>query len=306
MRNKLPLFVLAAIALHGCATSHEVSLESDDAGVIETAPAPAEPEPWAPYTINEARILRDSFRWDDTVALPEEPIDQRTPPEHRQAENKIFGVANPIISSLVSLYYVQIYINDPDHLRELEEIGVHWDLAPLFESELPSQDYTYMPFEGDPQDRGGMFVYTLMPAVIYNAIRAAALLGEETYPAMILRQVPPEARAWDGSVKWEYLAGALLSYAPAHTHLTDEGETPFPSVLEEEVQDPTQPQQKRFGRRLRKWARKARDAVRTVVDTVRRGVGELAKALRPETEIMIITEVKNPDPQLGADPRFSA
>ncbi len=303
MRYTLPpVMFSAAILLGGCFTSYEVSpAETDDASVAQ----PEEmPKAWAPYTLEEARELRNSFSWQDTQALPEEPLDQRTPPELRKATNK--NLANPInqiISSLVSLYYVQIYIKDPDHLRELDEMGVHWDLAPLFESELPKETYTHMSFEGDPQDGGGMFVYTLMPAVIYNAIRAAALLGEETYPAMILRQAPIEARAWDGSVKWEYLAGALLSYAPAHTHLTDDGETLFPSVLDDETNadpaqanaDPAQAQQKRFGRRLRKWARKARDTVRKVVDTVRESVGKLAKAIRPETELVVLLQVKSHD-----------
>jgi hypothetical protein len=292
------LALLCGAVLASCAEPAPSNAEeaADDAGVTEPAPLD-EPNPnaWAPYTVEEARALRDSFKWEDTVALPEEPLAERTPPELQQATDK--SLASTLLSSLVSLHYVQIYIKDPDHLRELEEIGVHWDLAPLFESELPNQDYTYMSFEGDPQDSGGMFVYTFMPAVIYNAIRAAALVGEETYPAVILRDVPAEARAWDGTVKWEYLAGALLSYAPSHTHLTDLGETPFPSVLDDEVQvqDPTQPQQKRWGRRLRKWARKARDAVRTVVDTVRKGVGELAKWVRPTTKMQIVTRVKNHD-----------
>lgn len=194
-----------------------------------------------------------------------------------------------IISSLVSLYYVQIYVNNADQLRELDEMFIHWDMAPLFEDELPTGEFA-MTFEGDPKDKGGMFVYAFMPAITYNLIRAAALLGEDTYKAMPMRTVPAEARAWDGSVKWEYLAGVLLSYAPERTHLTDAGETPFPSVLDAEVVDGAQ--QKRWGRRLRKWARKTRDAVRTVVDTVRTGVGELQKLVNKDITLTINMPVK--------------
>ncbi len=291
--------VLCGIGLLSCADAEPgASAEPDDAAVAAPATPPPQQEStstnWAPYTVEEARALRDSFRWGETVALPEEPLSQRSPDgvEPAAVDKAALSPIAQIMASLVSLSYVQIYIRNPDHLRELEEIGVHWDLAPLFDSELPDDAYT-MSFEGDPQDTGGMFVYTFMPAAIYNAIRAAALLGDDTYPAMILRTVPVEARAWDGSVKWEYLAGALLSYAPSHTHLTDLGETPFPSVLDAEFVDGAQ--EKRFGRRLRKWARKARDVVRPVVDGVRQGVGALAKFFRPEVKLTVLTRVKNHD-----------
>ncbi len=220
------------------------------------------------------------------MALPEEPLAQRTP---GGMEKAALDPISQIISSLVSLHYVQIYVENADQLRELDEMFIHWDMAPLFEEEIPAGEFS-MTFEGDPEDQGGMFVYAFMPAVTYNLIRAAALLGEDTYKAMPMRTVPLEARAWDGSVKWEYLAGVLMSYAPERTHLTDAGETPFPSVLDAEIVDSAQ--QKRWGRRLRKWARKTRDAVRTVVDTVRKGVGELQKIVNKDIKLTISLPVK--------------
>lgn len=300
MRNKLLTSLTAALVLHGCAASHEVSdSDSDDIAKPDDAAELDEEtiKPWSPYTVDETRALRDAFSWENTVALPEEPLAQRTPPNG--VEKAAISDIASIIYSLASLYYVQIYVNSGDQLRELEEMFVHWDMAPLFDSEIPDQENLIMTFEGDPDDKGGMFIYAFMPAVIYNAIRAEALLGEETYKAMILRPVPLEARAWDGSVRWEYLAGSLLEYAPAHTHLTDEGETALPSVIDEQE---FQASQKRFGRRLRRFARRVRDSVRTVVDGVRSGVGELAKLVRPETSVSLTIKVKNQSTNFG-DPQ---
>ncbi len=299
--------VLCSVGLLSCSspTPEASGDEVEDAGTPfppEAAPAADETKVWSPYTVEEARALRDSFRWEDTVALPEEPLAQRSPDgaEPAAVDKAALNPIAQIISSMASLYYVQIYISNPDQLREMDEMFIHWDMAPLFESEIPDEELV-MPFEGDPVD-GGSFVYAFMPAITYNLIRAAALLGEDTYKAMPRRTVPAEARAWDGSVKWEYLAGSLLEYSPPHTILTDAGETSLPSLLDEGV-TPNGAIEKRWGRRLRKWARKTRDGVRTVVDGVRTGVGKLAKAFRPETSLTLVLKVPNRAPGFGTPKR---
>jgi Ca2+-binding RTX toxin-like protein len=251
------------------------------------------------YDWQAARALRDSFSWSDTAALADDSqriADLAEPPDDPAA----------VAALLPSLYYVQIYVNHPDHLAELDEIGIHWDMEPFFESELPggdddtqcAEDYL-MTFEGDPED-AGLFVYALMPAITYNGIREAALSGEETYKAVILRDVPAEARAENGSVSWSYLAGDLLDFAPKHTHLTDAGETDPPPLVEEQDDGVTT---KRFGRRLRRWARKVRDVTRKTVDFVRKGLGKLANKLRPSTDLTIQFNVKNRAGQFGTPVR---
>ena len=156
-------------------------------GVIEVDED--EPQPWAPNSVRDQRAILEGFRWSGVPSLPVSPPDSTRPPP---------------------VYYVQLYVRSPDELQRLEALGVHYDPAPLFEEEWP-EGAVQMDFEGDPDDQGGLFVYCLMPAITYNAIREAALRGEQTYRAMILREVPEEARAPDGSVSYEYTTTALAS-----------------------------------------------------------------------------------------------
>jgi hypothetical protein len=114
--------------------------------------------------------------------------------------------------ALPPMHYVQLYVRSPDHLRELEEIGVHYDLAPLFDSEWPQADTSLvLPFAGDLEDGGGQFAFALIPAPVYNALRAETLAGQDTYRAVILRSAPAEARAADGTVSWDFLLANMSS-----------------------------------------------------------------------------------------------
>jgi hypothetical protein len=223
-----------------------------------------EPQPWSPHYVWDQRAILEGFRWSDVAPLPDHPPDSTEPPP---------------------VYYVQIYVRSPDELRELEELGVHYDPAPLFDAEWPNRP-VLMTFEGDPDDQGGLFVYCLMPAITYNAIREATLAGEETYRAMILREVPEEARAPDGSVSYEHMADNFGEFAPPYEEIVDEGEVGPPTLDGFEVQE-------RIGRRLRNWVRRKVSEVREAVDLVRRGVGLLIRAFRLETTLRITVDAKS-------------
>ena len=267
------LLALGCTAFIGACTSEtDPAPESESRAQVAGDSPPAviqldaeEPQPWAPNFVWDQRAILEGFRWSDVARLPDHPPDSTEPPP---------------------VYYVQIYVRSPDELRELEELGVHYDPAPLFDAEWPERP-VLMTFEGDPEDRGGLFVYALMPAITYNGILDATLQGEDTYRAMILREVPEEARAPDGSVSYEHMASAFGEFAPPYEEIVDEGVVGLPTLDDDFVV------QERIGRRLRKWVRRIVTGVRRAVDGIRATIGVLIRAFRLETTLHITVDAKS-------------
>ena len=227
-----------------------------------------DPVVWSPESVEDQRKKRDTFSWAATNPLPV-PAANSTDP--------------------APVYYAEIYIRNADELRELEEMGIHYDAAPLFESEWPDTTAPItMEFQGDPKDHGGQFVYALLPAITYNLIREATLAGEDTYVAINLRPIPFQARALDGSVSYDYLGSAFGEFAPHWSEVTDVGETAAPPATE-----------KRLGRWLRKFVRHVVDGTRAVVDGIRAGVGKVVMAFKADSSITVTVSATN------GDPRFS-
>jgi hypothetical protein len=231
---------------------------------------------WNPLSLAETRSLRDSFRWQDTTALSE--VSPRT-----------VTVGGQQIA-LPPMHYALIYVRNRDELRELEELGIHYELTPLFESEWPATEQALrLPFEGDPEDAGGIFAYSLIPAQTYNALRALTLAGTETYRALILREVPADARAESGTVSWDFLLENLRSYAPPATDLTDEGEV----VPPREVESATT-QKKLFNGR---WIRRAIEGIvisqKWIVDGIRIAIGAAVELFAPDLELHIKTSLRD-------------
>jgi hypothetical protein len=229
---------------------------------------------WEPIDLATTRQLRDSFDWNDTTPLSEAPVRNVT------VDGQVLG--------LPALHYAIFYVRDANELRELEEIGVHYDLAPLFDEEWPDTGTSLvLPFNGDPEDGHGMFAFGLMPAIVYNALRAESLAGEDTFRAVILRDVPDEADAGDGTVSWDFVAQNMASWAPPRTELTDSGES-VPAIEEEGAVE-----NKRLGKFLRRALRRVRDFSRGTMDLIRRGLGVLAKLSLPKTRIDLETTLND-------------
>jgi uncharacterized repeat protein (TIGR02543 family) len=253
---------------------------------------------WEPISVADMRAQRASFHWEDTEALSEEStvtfdrsLFTNLEPEEQQA---LDSVDLPAIA-LPPMRYAQIYVKNADQLRELEEMGVHYATTPLFDEEWPTGDQSLtIPSSGDPDDAGATFVFALIPTPVYNGIRAEALAGEDTYDALILRDIPARARAADGTVDWSFLIANLESYAPISTELTDEGEVTVP-LEDEAVTDAAAAaaEQKRLGRRLRKALRKVVKAVRGVVDGVRQVIGVAANVFLKSKTIHIKASVSD-------------
>jgi hypothetical protein len=115
----------------------------------------------------ESNVVRDAFSWDDTVSVPEKGTD-----------------------GIPLLYYGMVYVDSKSALDALEGLQIHYDRLPMFREEMDqfeaAADKFYYDFDGQ-----GQFVFALVPGVVYNALRAAALDPNE--PGEIFRafQVRP-------------------------------------------------------------------------------------------------------------------
>ena len=235
---------------------------------------------WEPIDLATTRQLRDSFSWNNTTALSEAPVRNVT--------------VDGQVLRLPAIHYALIYVRDANELRELDEIGVHYDLAPLFGEEWPDTGTSLvLPFNGDPEDGHGMFAFALLPAITYNALRAESLAGEDTFRAVILRDVPESADAGNNTVSYDFIAENMASWAPPRTELTDEGEVALPPLEEEGASVAGAAEDKRLGRFLRRALRRVRDFTRGSIDLLRRGIGALATLVVQTSQLDLVTSVND-------------
>jgi hypothetical protein len=235
---------------------------------------------WEPIDLATTRQLRDSFNWNNTTALSEAPVRNVT--------------VDGQVLRLPAIHYALIYVRDANELRELDEIGVHYDLAPLFGEEWPDTGTSLvLPFTGDPEDGHGMFAFALLPAITYNALRAESLAGEDTFRAVILRDVPESADAGNNTVSYDFIAENMASWAPPRTELTDEGGVALPPLEEEGAAVAGAAEDKRLGRFLRRALRRVRDFTRGSIDLLRRGIGALATLVVQTSQLDLVTSVND-------------
>jgi hypothetical protein len=122
--------------------------------------------PAAPLSTAESAAMRDSFRWRDSLPLPE-----------------LLPNGDP------RLYYGLIYLTSPASVQMLDAMRIHYSSIPMFETDMASlegqgiqNDFFYQ------HDGRGQFVYALMPAAAYNEVRKAAL--DPVEPVEIFRALP--------------------------------------------------------------------------------------------------------------------
>ena len=135
-----------------------------------------------PISASEITSLRESFRWENTSALP---------------ENNSSGQP--------ALHYAIILIDDPESEEILRISGIHFDGMPLFEEELE-------PYSGKvgtvelQSDGKSAALYAIIPAGAYNVFREEALDGNDVVGPIILRDSPTqEALLPDGTLSYSYL-----------------------------------------------------------------------------------------------------
>ena len=165
-------------ALDGARTTASVALPECTPACVQNLVTPGMPQitkplttPAPPLSPDESRAMRDSFRWADTLPVPE-----------------TFSDGTPHI------YYGQIYVNSPETVQALDYLRINYANSPLFEQEMEAyeaqgiQNYFMEPYDG-----AGQFAYAFIPGAVYNAIRAAALdpnTPEEIVRAFPVRPIP--------------------------------------------------------------------------------------------------------------------
>lgn len=152
-------------------------------------------------TSEETVLLRQGFNWSATSALP---VTTNEP-----------GLSQPA----PAMHYAIIYVNNDEQYDQMNRSGLYFRKLPLFPSELER----YRDKCGTVDGRGdlrGEFVFSLMPASVYNLIRDQALAAQSAgtdvaFPAVILRSIPDASlRNADGTLSWRAMAAADFQYFP--------------------------------------------------------------------------------------------
>jgi hypothetical protein len=193
-----------------------------------------------PLTPAESIQIRDTFSWQRTQPVAE-----------KNAEGK------------PALYYALIYLEDRDHVAALDDLLIHHDGLPLFAEELERWKGQRGFFQHE-WDGKGLFRFALLPGVIYNRLRAAALEGNIVFRAVVLRNIPASARGADGSVSYEALKSSGFLYR---------GEGPAPTASKSTRLRTAK--QELFGAIVRRVVKAIADIAVGVVNEVREGIGEV-------------------------------
>ncbi|HUS66124.1 MAG TPA: hypothetical protein VMZ28_16340, partial [Kofleriaceae bacterium] len=203
---------------------------------MSLALAQGEPEELEPaLSADEVRALRRGFSWSRSTPLAE-----------RDAHNQH------------AVRYAVISIESRDQLAALDILGLHWDSMPLFAEEQARWNGK-RGFVTVPEDGEGTLVFALIPAKVYNELRAHQLAGEEVFKLVELRDVPASARNGDGTVSYTFLKSNAFAWRGQKLAAT----TGSVAVVRQPL----------LGSLLHRVAKAIADAASDVIDGVRGGVG---------------------------------
>ena len=119
------------------------------------------------------------------------------------------------------LWYMNVLIDAPDSLRVLRAAGVHAQSTPVFEAERNAlAPHATLPSTGGVP--AGMWVYAIVPAPLYNDMRAQMIARADAgqaqiFRAAVFRSVPDAAaRVWSNTayspLSYQHLAEQGLEY----------------------------------------------------------------------------------------------
>jgi hypothetical protein len=233
-RHLLPLLLLFATGCAGMAPAEDAP---SDIEAISLALAEGEPEELEPaLSADQVRSLRRGFSWGRVT-----PLALRDPQNQH------------------AVRYAVISIESKEQLEALDILGLHWDSMPLFAEEQAKWSGK-KGFVTLPQDDEGALVFALIPAKVYNELRAHQAAGEELFKIVELRDVPASARNADGSVSYTFLKSNAFVWRAQ----------PKRATLNGPIGVSRQPL---LGSLLHKVAKAIADAASDVIDGVREGVG---------------------------------
>jgi hypothetical protein len=218
------------------------------------------PELPPPLSTPESIKLRDSFTWEKTQPLAE-----------RTSEN------------LPTLYYALIYIEDREQLAALDEMQIHHDGLPLFGEEFARWD-GQQGFFLHESDGAGIFRFAIIPGIIYNQIRQAALEGHVIFRVISLRSIPESARDMDGSISYAALRASAFRYRDSD-----------PSIASGKSNGIGQVRQALFGPIVRRVVKVIAEVAEGVVEEVRHGIGVVDRYVNGSVTLTIDLHFLNTD-----------
>ncbi|MDX2054380.1 MAG: hypothetical protein SFV15_18410 [Polyangiaceae bacterium] len=210
-----------------------------------------------PISAEQSIRMRRAFSWNKTRSVPE------TLPDGKP-----------------TLWYASIYVRDREELAGLDDLLIHHQNRPLFLTEMEGYRGRCGAIEYDG-DGAGTFVFAVLPGITYNLIRQAALADPQNplFEALVLRDIPPTARARGGSLSWDALKLAGFYYRDLRTFtLSNELQQPFWNALKRRV------------------AKTIAKAVQVVVKVVVDGLGEIDKFASGKIVQGIEVHIANRDP----------
>ena len=157
--------------LGGLSASATLALPTCTAACVQHLTTPGQPRidtllstAAVPLSVDESVVQRDSFRWDDTLPVPETFSDGSS-----------------------RMYYGLVYLDSQDSLQVMDALRINYDNIPLFDTETTAFQQQGLRLLSYPFDGQGQFAFALLPGATYNAIRQAAL--DPTQPAEIFQAV---------------------------------------------------------------------------------------------------------------------
>jgi hypothetical protein len=120
------------------------------------------------------------------------------------------------------LYYANIYIENAKQMRRLTEFLISYKQTPLFHTELPDDYFGSCGTLTPSGDLEGEWVFAVLPGRTYNALLRLAVdpglivtnpADREQFRAIVLREVPDEARGPFGELSYDALIEAGFQYS---------------------------------------------------------------------------------------------
>jgi hypothetical protein len=193
----LSLFLLLGLVTAAPGCGGDTVRESEPSGVVSMELRSEKKDgkevglPWLEPAIArpDAQAMINGFAWSSTVPLRELDAD-----------------------GAPALYYAVVYLTSRAQAVLLDEVHIHHSFMPLFDHETAKWQGKKGKMSQSTDGRGA-FVFTVIPGKIYNLIRTWALAGDPLFPAVIVREIPKQARNDEGSLSYDYLVHARLKYA---------------------------------------------------------------------------------------------
>lgn len=146
--------------------------------------------PWLEPAIGrgEAQAMVSAFAWERTTPVRELDAD-----------------------GAPALYYAAVYLRSREELQVLDQVQIHHSFMPLFEHEQRKWDGKKGRMSQSTDGKGAL-LFAVVPGRIYNEIRKWALAGDPLVSAILLRDIPQEARNAEGSLSYDFLVASRFKY----------------------------------------------------------------------------------------------